>query len=64
MTMDYEKFSHLSNALCNLMGSDGFIDIEVLTTDTTLREEATSMLKAKNINYPLDAISILNRRRS
>ena len=64
MTMDYGRFSLLSNALCDLMGSDGFIDIEELTADTTLREEATSMLKAKNISYPLDAISILNRRRS
>jgi len=65
MTMDYESFSALSNALCDLIGSGGFIDIQDFTTDATLREEATSMLKAKNISCPLDhAVSILNRRRS
>jgi len=65
MTMDYERISALFNALCDLIGSDCFIDIQEFTDDATLREEATSMLKAKYISCPLDyAVSILNRRRS
>ena len=66
MTMDYELFYALFNALCDLMGSsNSFIDIQDLTADDTLREEAISMLKAKDISCPLDyAVSIMNRRRN
>jgi hypothetical protein len=64
MTMDYDSFQGLFAAIGGLTGSDAYLDIEELNTDATLRDEASSMLKAKNVNCPLKyAVSILNRRR-
>ena len=65
MTMDYDDFCGLFAAVGGLTGSDSYLDIEELNNDTTLRDEAISMLKVKKVNCPLDyALSIMNRRRS
>ena len=65
MTMNFQKLEGLFAALGGLVDSDAFLDVEDFTVDANLREQAVSMLKAKNVNCALeDAISILNRRRS
>lgn len=64
MTMDYDSFCGLFAAIGGLIGSDSYLDIEELNADAKLGDEASNMLKAKNVNCPLgNAISILNRRR-
>jgi hypothetical protein len=65
MTMNSKRLEGLFAALAGLVDSDSFLDVNDFTVDAILREQAESMLKAKNINCPLeDTISILNRRRS
>jgi hypothetical protein len=64
MTMDYDSFCGLFAAIGGLIGSDSYLDIEELNADAKLGDEASSMLKAKNVNCSLGyAVSILNRRR-
>lgn len=64
MTMNFGTFQGLFEALGGLVGSVAFLDLDEFVADATLRDEASQMLKAKNVHCPLeDAISILNRRR-
>jgi len=64
MTMNFKSLEGLFSALGVLVGSDTFLDSHAFACDARLLEEASGMLKAKNVNCSLeDAISILNRRR-
>jgi hypothetical protein len=65
LSLDNKSIRSLFNALAGLVGAESFLDINDFTSDGTIYEEATSMIKAKGFSSLEleDAVSVLNRRR-
>jgi hypothetical protein len=65
LSMESKSLEVLFSALGGLVGTSTFLDIYDFSSDGTIYEEATSMIKAKGLTWIKleDAVSILNRRR-
>lgn len=65
LSMESKPLEVLFSALGGLVGTSTFLDIYDFSSDGTIYEEATSMIKAKGLTWIKleDAVFILNRRR-
>ena len=65
LSMESKSLEVLFSALGGLVGTSTFLNIYDFSSDGTIYEEATSMIKAKGLTWIQleDTVSILNRRR-